>query len=42
MHGYKLFSSFEGDDFGVIQQEILMMRDCKHVNIVAYFNSYLR
>ncbi|ELT98037.1 hypothetical protein CAPTEDRAFT_197561 [Capitella teleta] len=31
-----------GDDFGVIQQEILMMKDCKHENIVAYFGSYLR
>jgi len=26
----------------VIQQEILMMRDCRHENIVAYFGSYLR
>ncbi|CAH1790870.1 unnamed protein product [Owenia fusiformis] len=31
-----------GDDFAVIQQEILMMKDCKHLNIVAYFGSYLR
>lgn len=31
-----------GDDFGVIQQEILMMRDCTHPNIVAYYGSYLR
>ncbi|XP_070576660.1 mitogen-activated protein kinase kinase kinase kinase 3-like isoform X2 [Ptychodera flava] len=31
-----------GDDFSIIQQEILMMRDCKHPNIVAYFGSYLR
>ena len=31
-----------GDDFGIIQQEILMMKDCKHPNIVEYFGSYLR
>nr|XP_006815628.1 PREDICTED: mitogen-activated protein kinase kinase kinase kinase 5 [Saccoglossus kowalevskii] len=31
-----------GDDFSIIQQEILMMRECKHPNIVAYFGSYLR
>uniref|UniRef100_A0A8C4WPK0 Mitogen-activated protein kinase kinase kinase kinase n=1 Tax=Eptatretus burgeri TaxID=7764 RepID=A0A8C4WPK0_EPTBU len=31
-----------GDDFAVIQQEILMMKDCNHQNIVAYFGSYLR
>ncbi|XP_032408950.1 mitogen-activated protein kinase kinase kinase kinase 3 isoform X6 [Xiphophorus hellerii] len=31
-----------GEDFAVVQQEILMMKDCKHSNIVAYFGSYLR
>jgi len=31
-----------GDDFGIIQQEILMMKDCRHPNIVEYFGSYLR
>ncbi|KAG7512028.1 mitogen-activated protein kinase kinase kinase kinase 3 isoform X2 [Solea senegalensis] len=31
-----------GEDFAVIQQEIIMMKDCKHSNIVAYFGSYLR
>ena len=31
-----------GDDFSIIQQEILMMKDCRHPNIVAYFGSYLR
>ncbi|CAK8675014.1 mitogen-activated protein kinase kinase kinase kinase 5-like isoform X2 [Clavelina lepadiformis] len=31
-----------GDDFSIIQQEIIMMKDCKHENIVAYFGSYLR
>uniref|UniRef100_A0A672T8G1 Mitogen-activated protein kinase kinase kinase kinase n=1 Tax=Sinocyclocheilus grahami TaxID=75366 RepID=A0A672T8G1_SINGR len=29
-------------DFAVVQQEIIMMKDCKHSNIVAYFGSYLR
>uniref|UniRef100_A0A8B9KYW6 Mitogen-activated protein kinase kinase kinase kinase n=1 Tax=Astyanax mexicanus TaxID=7994 RepID=A0A8B9KYW6_ASTMX len=28
--------------FAVVQQEIIMMKDCKHSNIVAYFGSYLR
>ncbi|XP_077191771.1 mitogen-activated protein kinase kinase kinase kinase 3 isoform X4 [Paroedura picta] len=31
-----------GEDFAVVQQEIIMMKDCKHQNIVAYFGSYLR
>lgn len=31
-----------GDDIQVIQQEIVMMRDCRHANIIAYFGSYLR
>lgn len=31
-----------GDDFTIVQQEILMLRDCKHANIIAYFGSYLR
>ncbi|XP_036816096.1 mitogen-activated protein kinase kinase kinase kinase 3 isoform X14 [Oncorhynchus mykiss] len=31
-----------GEDFEVVQQEIIMMKDCKHSNIVAYFGSYLR
>ena len=31
-----------GDDFATIQQEITMMRECKHHNIVAYYGSYLR
>jgi len=30
------------DDFTIIQQEILMLRDCRHQNIVAYLGSYLR
>uniref|UniRef100_A0A4W6DKC6 Mitogen-activated protein kinase kinase kinase kinase 3 n=1 Tax=Lates calcarifer TaxID=8187 RepID=A0A4W6DKC6_LATCA len=31
-----------GEDFAVVQQEILMMKDCKHSNIVAYYGSYFR
>ncbi|KAF2346420.1 Protein kinase domain, partial [Trinorchestia longiramus] len=31
-----------GDDFSIIQQEILMMKDCRHGNVVAYYGSYLR
>jgi hypothetical protein len=31
-----------GDDFSIVQQEIYMLRDCKHPNIIAYFGSYLR
>lgn len=31
-----------GDDFSVVQQEIYMLRDCKHPNIIAYHGSYLR
>ncbi|XP_062127996.1 mitogen-activated protein kinase kinase kinase kinase 5 isoform X5 [Drosophila sulfurigaster albostrigata] len=30
------------DDIGIIQQEIFMMRDCRHPNIIAYYGSYLR
>uniref|UniRef100_A0A452QR03 Mitogen-activated protein kinase kinase kinase kinase n=1 Tax=Ursus americanus TaxID=9643 RepID=A0A452QR03_URSAM len=33
---------YKGEDFAVVQQEIIMMKDCKHPNIVAYFGSYLR
>ncbi|VDK46772.1 unnamed protein product [Anisakis simplex] len=31
-----------GDNFTVIQQEIMMMRECRHPNIIAYHGSYLR
>uniref|UniRef100_A0A671VZY6 non-specific serine/threonine protein kinase n=1 Tax=Sparus aurata TaxID=8175 RepID=A0A671VZY6_SPAAU len=31
-----------GDDITSIQQEITMMKECKHKNIVAYFGSYHR
>ncbi|XP_059369664.1 mitogen-activated protein kinase kinase kinase kinase 5-like [Carassius carassius] len=30
------------DDFSVIQQEIVMVKSCKHRNIVAYYGSYIR
>uniref|UniRef100_A0A674ATL8 non-specific serine/threonine protein kinase n=1 Tax=Salmo trutta TaxID=8032 RepID=A0A674ATL8_SALTR len=30
-----------GDDFSIIQQEIFMVKECMHHNIVAYFGSYL-
>uniref|UniRef100_T1IIG2 Mitogen-activated protein kinase kinase kinase kinase n=1 Tax=Strigamia maritima TaxID=126957 RepID=T1IIG2_STRMM len=38
----KVIKLEQGDDFAIIQQEILMMKDCRHPNIVAYFGSYLR
>ncbi|XP_058054483.1 mitogen-activated protein kinase kinase kinase kinase 5 [Anopheles bellator] len=31
-----------GDDILIIQQEILMMRDCRHSNIISYYGSYMR
>uniref|UniRef100_A0A8C8LW32 Non-specific serine/threonine protein kinase n=1 Tax=Oncorhynchus tshawytscha TaxID=74940 RepID=A0A8C8LW32_ONCTS len=33
---------FSGDDISSIQQEITMIRECTHKNIVAYFGSYFR
>ncbi|KAG8188057.1 hypothetical protein JTE90_009930 [Oedothorax gibbosus] len=38
----KIIKLEHGDDFTMIQQEILMMKSCRHPNIVAYFGSYLR
>ncbi len=38
----KTLSWMAGDDFTIIQQEILLMKDCQHANIVAYYDSYLR
>lgn len=35
-------SVYPGDDITSIQQEITMMKECKHKNIVAYFGSYHR
>ncbi|PIC27770.1 hypothetical protein B9Z55_019925 [Caenorhabditis nigoni] len=31
-----------GDNFAVIQQEIMVIRECSHPNIIAYFGSYIR
>lgn len=39
---YEIFVYLLGDDFAIIQQEILMMKDCRHPNIIAYYGSYLR
>uniref|UniRef100_A0A3B4B954 non-specific serine/threonine protein kinase n=1 Tax=Periophthalmus magnuspinnatus TaxID=409849 RepID=A0A3B4B954_9GOBI len=30
------------DDFSVIQQEIMIVKSCKHANIVAYYGSYIQ
>ncbi|RWS23953.1 mitogen-activated protein kinase kinase kinase kinase 5-like isoform X4, partial [Leptotrombidium deliense] len=38
----KIIKLEPGDDFTIMQQEILMMKDCRHPNIVAFFGSYLR
>ncbi|XP_021177028.2 mitogen-activated protein kinase kinase kinase kinase 5 isoform X3 [Fundulus heteroclitus] len=37
----KIIKLEQGDDFAVIQQEIFMVKECTHHNIVAYFGSYL-
>ncbi|XP_022648206.1 mitogen-activated protein kinase kinase kinase kinase 3-like [Varroa jacobsoni] len=42
MAAIKVIKVEPGDDFAIIQQEIVMMQDCLHPNIVAYFGSYLR
>jgi serine/threonine protein kinase len=31
-----------GDNFAVIQQEIIVLKDCVHPNIISYYGSYLR
>ncbi|XP_035772083.1 mitogen-activated protein kinase kinase kinase kinase 2-like [Neolamprologus brichardi] len=38
----KIVKLDSGDDITPIQQEITMMKECKHKNIVAYFGSYHR
>ncbi|XP_076832503.1 mitogen-activated protein kinase kinase kinase kinase 1 isoform X2 [Brachyhypopomus gauderio] len=38
----KLIKMEPEDDFSVIQQEIMMVKSCKHSNIVAYYSSYIR
>lgn len=42
MAAIKVIKLEPGDDFSIIQQEIIMMKDCQHRNIVKYFGSYLR
>ncbi|KAG9481147.1 hypothetical protein GDO78_010415 [Eleutherodactylus coqui] len=37
----KIIKLEPGDDFSLIQQEIFMVKECFHTNIVAYFGSYL-
>ncbi|XP_077587077.1 mitogen-activated protein kinase kinase kinase kinase 5 isoform X3 [Stigmatopora nigra] len=37
----KIIKLEAGDDFSIIQQEIFMVKECMHRNIVAYFGSYL-
>ncbi|CAK9301364.1 unnamed protein product [Gordionus sp. m RMFG-2023] len=38
----KIVKLEQSDDLRTIQQEILMMKECKHPNIVAYLESYIR
>ncbi len=40
--GIKVVKLEPGDDFSIVQQEIFMLKECKHPNIIAYFGSYLR
>lgn len=42
MRALKVIKLEPEDDFNVIQQEILMMKQCTHPNIIAYFGSYLK
>ena len=42
MRALKVIKLEPGDDLNIIQQEILMMRECSHRNIIAYFDSYLK
>ncbi|KAM9853604.1 mitogen-activated protein kinase kinase kinase kinase 5 [Aulostomus maculatus] len=38
----KLIKMEPDDDFSIIQQEIVIVKSCKHPNIVAYYGSYIR
>ncbi|KAG9510869.1 Mitogen-activated protein kinase kinase kinase kinase 2 [Fragariocoptes setiger] len=38
----KIIKLDPGENFQVIQQEILMMKSCRHPNIVAFYGSYFR
>lgn len=40
--GMICFHPMPGDDFELIQQEIAMMQQCQHPNIIQYIGSYLR
>ncbi|XP_030632891.1 mitogen-activated protein kinase kinase kinase kinase 5 [Chanos chanos] len=42
MAAIKIIKMEPEDDFSVIQQEIVMVKSCKHRNIVAYYGSYIR
>ncbi|KAL6471971.1 hypothetical protein MHYP_G00206210 [Metynnis hypsauchen] len=42
MAAIKVIKMEPEDDFSVIQQEIVMVKSCKHSNIVAYYGSYIR
>jgi len=38
----KIIKIEPGEDFNIIQQEIAILSECKHMNIVGYSGSYLR
>ncbi|CAF3785888.1 unnamed protein product [Rotaria socialis] len=42
MRALKIIKLEPGDDLNIIQQEILMMIECSHPNIIAYYGSYLK
>ncbi|KAK1150930.1 mitogen-activated protein kinase kinase kinase kinase 2 isoform X1 [Acipenser oxyrinchus oxyrinchus] len=42
MTAIKVVKLDPGDEISSIQQEITMMKECRHQNIVAYYGSYLR
>ncbi len=39
---YRSILILAGEDFNIIQQEIHILSECKHKNIVGYSGSYLR
>ncbi|XP_063762435.1 mitogen-activated protein kinase kinase kinase kinase 5-like isoform X3 [Eleginops maclovinus] len=42
MAAIKVIKMEPDDDFSIIQQEIVIVKSCKHPNIVAYHGSYIR
>jgi serine/threonine protein kinase len=42
MCALKIIKIEPGEDFNIIQQEIYILAECKHCNIVGYLGSYLR